>query len=67
MSKGEGTVRVFMTFNVKITLFKEVPFKNRLCFTLDVTADDEQQAKFFAEYVVGQFITDGVTIETEIT
>ena len=56
-----------MTFNVKITLFKEVPFKNRLCFTLDVMADDEQQAKFFAEYAVGQFIGKGVTIGTEIT
>ena len=56
-----------MTFNVEITLFKEVPFRNRLCFTLDVTADDEQQAKFFAEYAVGQFIGKGVTIGTEIT
>ena len=55
-----------MIYKMMITLFKEVPFKNRLCFTLDVTADDEQQAKFFAEYAVGQFIGKGVTIGTEV-
>ena len=55
-----------MIYKMKITLFKEVPFRNRLCFTLDVTADDEQQAKFFAEYAMGQFICDGVTIGTEV-
>lgn len=55
-----------MINKMMITLYKEVPFKNRLCFTLDVTADDEQQAKFFTEYAMGQFITYGVTIGTEV-
>ena len=55
-----------MVYKMMITLFKEVPFKNRLCFTLDVTADDEQRAKFLAEYAVGQFIGEGVTIGTEV-
>lgn len=55
-----------MIYKMMITLCKEVPFKNRLCFTLNITADDEQQAKFFAEYAVGQFICDGVTIEAEV-
>lgn len=55
-----------MIYKMMITLFKEDPFRNRLFFTLDVTADDEQQAKFIAEYAVGQFIGDGVSIEMEV-
>lgn len=55
-----------MLYKMMITIFKEVPYKNRIRFSLDVTADDEQQAKFFAEYAVGQFICDGVTIGAEV-
>ena len=55
-----------MTYKMMITLHKEVPFKIRLCFTLNITADDEQQAKLIAEYAVGQFICDGVTIGAEV-